>query len=51
MMDTVLWPDYQRWAKMLREVVEEITQDLINKIHKVEEEEVLIAGEIDLQEA
>lgn len=51
MMETVLWPEYQHFAKLLREVVEEITLDLINKIHKVDEEEILIAGEIDLQEA
>lgn len=51
MMDEILWPDYLRYSKMLRELVEEIMQELINKIHKVDEEEMVIAGEIDLKEA
>jgi hypothetical protein len=50
MMDEVLWPEYLRYSKMLRELVEEITQDLINKIHKVDEEEMVVAGEIDFKE-
>lgn len=51
MMEELLWPDYLRYSKMLGEVVEEIMKDLINKIHHVNEEEVLIAGEIDFKEA
>lgn len=51
MMDEVLWPDYLRYSKMLGELVEEIMQELINKIHKVEDEEILVAGEIDFKEA
>jgi hypothetical protein len=50
MMDEVLWPDYLQYAKMLKELVEDIMQDLINKIHKVEEDEIIITGEIDLKE-
>lgn len=51
MMDDILWPEYQKYSKMLSEVVEDILQDLINKIHKVDEEEIVVAGEIDLKEA
>lgn len=50
-MVEVLWPEYEKYAKMLREVVEDILQDLINKIHKVDEEEMIIAGELDFKEA
>lgn len=50
MMDEVLWPDYLQYSKMLSELVEDIMQELINLIHKVEDE-VVIAGEIDLKEA
>lgn len=45
-MDEVLWPEFQRYAKILEELVEDVMQDLINKIHNVEEEETVIAGEI-----
>lgn len=51
MMEDILWPEYQRYSKMLKEVIEDILQDLINKIHKVDEEEMIIAGEIDLKDA
>lgn len=51
MMDEVLWPDYLRYSKMLGELVEDIMQELINKIHAVQEEEVVIAGEVDIKEA
>lgn len=50
-MDEVLWPDYQRYSKMLGELVEEIMKEVIAKIHQSDEEEVLIAGEIDVMEA
>lgn len=50
MMNEVLWPDYLKYSKMLRELVEDIVQDLINKIHYVKEDEVVIAGEIGEQE-
>jgi len=51
MMEEVLWPDYLRYSKMLGELVEDIMQELINMIHRVQEEEVVIAGEIDVREA
>ena len=49
MMNEVLWPEYLKYSKMLRELVEEIVQDLTNKIHHIEEDEVVIAGEIGEQ--
>jgi hypothetical protein len=51
MMNEVLWPEYLKYSKMLRELVEEIVQDLTNKIHHIEEDEVVIAGEIGEQQA
>jgi hypothetical protein len=51
MMDEVLWPDYLRYSKMLSELVEEIMKDIINKIYKIEEEEILVAGAVDFKEA
>ncbi|MGE4169078.1 MAG: hypothetical protein AB7E68_05995, partial [Candidatus Babeliales bacterium] len=50
MMNEVVWPDYLQYSKMLNELVEDIMQDLINKIHKIEDE-VVIAGEIDFKQA
>lgn len=46
MMDEILWPDYLRYSKMLSGLVEEIMSNLINKIHNIEDDEVVIAGEI-----
>jgi hypothetical protein len=46
MMEEILWPDYQRYSKMLRELMEEIMKDVIAKIHQSDEEEMIIAGEI-----
>jgi hypothetical protein len=51
MMDEVLWPDYQRYSKMLGELVEEIMKEVIAKIHQTHEEEVINAGEIGVMEA
>ncbi len=45
-MDDMLWPEFQRYAKILEELVEDVMQGLINKIHDVKEEEAVIAGEI-----
>lgn len=45
-MDMVLWPEYQRHVGMLGELVEEILQELIVKIHQPDEKEVVIMGEI-----
>lgn len=45
-MDGLLWPEFQRYAKILEELIEDVMQDLINKIHNVKVEETVIAGEI-----
>lgn len=45
-MDEILWPEYERYAKILRGMLDEIANDLINKIYHDEEEELIISGEI-----
>ena len=45
-MEEVLWPEFLRYAQLLGELVEEIMKDLTAKIHRVQEEEIEIAGEI-----
>ena len=44
-MDLVLWPEYNKYASILHKLTEEISTDLISKIHLVQEEdETIIAG-------
>jgi hypothetical protein len=50
-MDEILWPEYQRYFKMLQELIEDIMQNLINKIHNVQDDEMVIMGEIGFKEA
>lgn len=45
-MEEVLWPEFLRYSQLLEELVEEIMKDLTNKIHRVQQEEIEIAGEI-----
>jgi hypothetical protein len=45
-MDSVLWPEYNKYASMLHKLTEEISTDLISKIHLVEEDETIIAREL-----
>jgi hypothetical protein len=45
-MNKVFWPEYQQYAQMLNVLVEEIATDLIAKIHKGAEEEI-ISGQLD----
>ncbi len=46
-MELVLWPEYNKYASILHKLVEEISTDLISKIHLVkEEDETVIAGEL-----
>ncbi len=46
-MDLVLWPEYNKYAGILRKLTDEISTDLISKIHLVkEEDETIIAGEL-----
>lgn len=45
-MELVLWPEYNKYASILHKLIEEISTDLISKIHLVKEEETIIAGEL-----
>jgi len=48
-MDLVLWPEYNKYVKILHKLTEEISTDLISKIHLVkEEDETIIAGELPM---
>lgn len=48
-MDSVLWPEYKKYASILHKVTEEISNDLIAKIHFVnDEDETIIAGELPM---
>lgn len=51
MMDEILWPEYLQYSKILRELIEDIMQGVINKIHDIQEDELVIAGEINFTEA
>jgi hypothetical protein len=44
-MNKVLWKEYQEYALILEGLVEEITGDLINKIHQDQDED-LISGQL-----
>ena len=45
-IDKVVWPEYLKFADMLRNLVDEVTAEVITKIHK-DEDEVVINGEIE----
>ena len=45
-VDGVLWPEYLRWSNVLQELVEEVMQDIIGKIHRSDTEETVIQGEL-----
>lgn len=45
-IDEVVWPEYLKFAKILEELVDEITAEVISKIHK-DESETIINGEIE----
>lgn len=46
-MDTILWPDFNQYAKAFDELASDIMNDLIAKIHAIkEEDEVVIVGEL-----
>ena len=45
-MDDVLWPQYTKYTDLLREMVDTIALDLIDKIYSDDKEETIIAGEI-----
>lgn len=48
-MDDVLWPQYTKYTALLREMVNTIALDLIDKIYTDDKEEVIIAGEISCE--
>lgn len=37
----ILWKEYEEYSKLLNRLVEEITDDLINRIHKHEDEDII----------
>jgi hypothetical protein len=45
-LNRVVWPEYLKFSGLLSELVDDITIDLISKIHH-HEEEVVIAGELE----
>lgn len=45
-MDEVVWPQYQKYTTILRDMVDAISLDLIDKIYVGDKEETVIAGEI-----
>lgn len=48
-MDSVLWLEYNKYASILHKLTEEISNDLIAKIHLVnDEDETIIAGELPM---
>lgn len=40
-LNKVLWKEYLEYSELLGQLVEEITDDLISKIHKHEEEDII----------
>jgi hypothetical protein len=50
-MDSVLWPEFNKHASILDKLTNEILNDLISKIHLVnEEDEAVIAGELPVMQ-
>jgi len=45
-MDTVIWPEHQRYSNLLNEMITEITDDLIDKVYRGEQDEAVIMGEL-----
>lgn len=46
LMDEVLWPQYMKYTSLLREMIDGIALDLIDKIYAGDKEETVISGEI-----
>ena len=40
-MDEILWPEYQEYAASLHEFISQVTDDLISRIHEVEEDVIV----------
>jgi hypothetical protein len=50
-MDSVLWPEFNKHSSILDKLTNEILNDLISKIHLVnEEDEAVIAGELPVMQ-
>lgn len=45
-MEGILWPQYEKYTELLREMVDAIASDLIDKIYKGDQEESIVPGEI-----
>lgn len=45
-VDTILWPEFKKYANLLEDLVQDIITDLIDQIHEVKEDEVVVAGEL-----
>ena len=46
LMKGVIWPEFKKYSEMLEELVKELMDDLISKIHGGIEEERVIIGEL-----
>jgi hypothetical protein len=46
LVENILWPEYLKYSSMLEELVQEIIDDLISKIHNITEDEIVITGEL-----
>lgn len=40
-MDEILWPEFKKYSASLEEFISTVTDDLISKIHKVEEDTIV----------
>jgi hypothetical protein len=50
-MNSILWPEYKKYAGILQKLTEEVSNDLIAKIHLVnDEDETIIAGELPMMQ-
>lgn len=45
-VDDVLWPEFQKYADLLENLVQDIVTNLIDQIHEVKEDEIEITGEL-----
>lgn len=46
LLDEIVWPEYLKYSDILEELVDEITAEVISKIHK-DETEIVIQGDIE----
>jgi hypothetical protein len=40
-LNKILWKEYEEYSELLNKLIEEITNDLINKIHQHEDEDII----------